>query len=273
MNLRFSKFYRKIIIVFITTLLLISCDQQNQNSSIIQKDNLISERQIANREQAIEIAIKKYKKLAINNSPSNGYPRSVNNSQWVLTHWQSWTDGFFPGILWQLSIIDEDIVPLSREWTKSLATYATMPSHDVGFIINNSFGKGYRLTGKAEYLPTLKTAADTLSNRFNSNIGATRSWDFGHYTYPVIIDNMMNIALLFEVAKSFNNTPFYSQAISHAKTSMMHHIRDDGTSFHLVDFDLSGNIINKNTVQGLSKKSTWARGQAWGIHGFITSYI
>lgn len=226
------------------------------------------------REIALDIALNKYQNFAENNTPSNGYPRAIEDDEWTLTNWQSWTDGFFPGILWQLSIIEEDITEQAHRWTLPLSEHATMSSHDLGFIINNSFGKGYRLTGNSDYLPVIETATNTLSSRFNNSVSATRSWDFGSYSFPVIIDNMMNLNLFFDSAKTFNSEPYYSQAIQHAYTTANHHIRDDGTSYHLVDFSpLTGEVIKKVTVQGFTDDSTWARGQAWGIYGFSLAYI
>lgn len=108
----------------------------------------------SSRELALDAAIKKYKAFAINHSVNAGFPRSVENNEWKLTHWQSWTDGFLPGILWQLSTVDSSMQVQARLWSEPLENYATMQSHDLGFIINNSIGKGYRLNGEQAYLTT-----------------------------------------------------------------------------------------------------------------------
>ncbi|NMP32965.1 glucuronyl hydrolase [Thalassotalea sp. M1531] len=267
-KLSFIKFSRLCAICFIA-ITIIGCNGESKqhNFTDLNENNL-------SREQVIEIAIEKYYKFAKERSPIDGYPRSVENEHWVLTNWKSWTDGFFPGILWQLSIVDPSILEQAKTWTLPLESHTTMPSHDLGFIINNSFGKAYRLTGDIDYLPMLEKATNNLSSRFNMNVGATRSWDFGSYSFPVIVDNMMNLALLFDSSKVLNSEPYYSQAVAHAYTTLDNHVRNDGTSFHLVDFSpLSGEVINKVTVQGLADDSTWARGQAWGLYGFTLAFI
>lgn len=263
MNKVFYIIFQKLIVICLTTCLITSCN----DSSNDQVDN--NNNYPLTRERALEIAINKYHTFSKNNSPSDGYPRSVENNRWKLTNWQSWTDGFFPGILWNLSKVDDNITAQAIRWTLPLKGYATMPSHDVGFIINNSFGKAYRITGDPQFIPTFETAANTLVSRYNINVKATRSWDFGSYQFPVIMDNMMNLALLFDISKTTNTEPYYSTALNHAITTANNHIRADGSSFHLVDFSsITGEVLNKKTVQGFSNESTWARGQAWGIYGF-----
>jgi len=226
------------------------------------------------KEAALEIAVKKYQKSANKLKVNNGSPRSIENNQWRQTNWQSWTDGFFPGILWQLSLIDGTIESQASLWTLPLKQHAFMPSHDVGFIINNSFGKAYRVTGDPTYLLTIEVAAQTLANRYNPSVQATRSWDFGSYQFPVIIDNMMNLSLLYAASNLFDVEPYYSTALNHAATTAKHHVRENGSSYHLVDFNNeTGKVIGKSTVQGLNDDSTWARGQAWGIYGFTIAFI
>lgn len=260
--------FQKLIAICLSVSLLVACNDTAD------KQSAHSSSQPLTSEQALEVAIKKYHRFSKQASPSNGYPRAVENSRWTLTNWQSWTDGFFPGMLWNLSTVDDDITAQAIRWTLPLKSYATMASHDVGFIINNSFGKAYRITGDAQFIPAFATAANTLVSRYNPTVNATRSWDFGPYQFPVIMDNMMNLALLFDIGKVSNAEPYYSTAIQHAATTARHHIRANGSSYHLVDFSpISGEVVNKTTVQGLNSESTWSRGQAWGIYGFSLAAI
>jgi rhamnogalacturonyl hydrolase YesR len=148
-------------------------------------------------------------------------------------------------------------------------------SHDVGFKMNGSFGNAYRLTGLPEYKEILIQAAKTLSQRYNPTVGSIRSWDWNRdvWQFPVIIDNMMNLELLFEATKLTGDSAYYKIAETHAATTMKNHFRPDFSSHHVVDYDpVSGKILRKQTFQGYSDSSAWARGQAWGLYGFTMSY-
>jgi hypothetical protein len=166
------------------------------------------------------------------------------------THWREWAEA----------------------WTAGLADEKNDTStHDVGFKIFSSFGHGYRLTGNAAYREVILQAARTLATRFNPTVGCIRSWDRNRF--PVIIDNMMNLELLFWASKNGGDSAWYDMAVSHALQTMKNHVREDGSTYHLVDYDPdTGAIINKFTVQGYDKESTWARGQAWGMYGFTMAY-
>jgi unsaturated chondroitin disaccharide hydrolase len=142
--------------------------------------------------------------------------------------------------------------------------------HDVGFMINNSYGHGYRLTQDTLYRAGLLRAAKSLCTRFNPAVGCIKSWD-GHeqWPFPVIIDNMMNLELLFNAFKISGDSLFYRIAISHANTTLKNHFRADYSSYHVVAYDPhSGAVLSKVTHQGYSDQSAWARGQSWGLYGF-----
>ena len=148
-------------------------------------------------------------------------------------------------------------------------------SHDIGFKVYCSYGNGYRLTKEPAYRDVIIQSAKTLSKRFNPIIGSIRSWDHNadKWAYPVIIDNMMNLELLFEATKLSGDSSFYKIAVSHANTTMKNHFRRDNSSFHVVNYDsLTGKVIKKTTHQGFSNESAWARGQAWGLYGFTMCY-
>jgi hypothetical protein len=140
-------------------------------------------------------------------------------------------------------------------------------------VINNTFGAGYRLTQNPAYQTVLLAAAQSLSTRFNATVGATRSWDFGTWRFPVIIDNMMNLELLYRATALGGNARFAQIATTHALTTRTHHFRADASSYHVVDYDpATGAVIRKQTNQGLADESAWARGQAWGLYGFTATH-
>jgi hypothetical protein len=117
--------------------------------------------------------------------------------------------------------------------------------------------------------------ARTLSTRFNAKIGCIRSWDHHRnlWGFPVIIDNMMNLELLFEATRLTGDSSFYRVAVSHANTTIKHHYRSDYSSYHVVDYDtLTGKPVKKMTWQGYSDESAWSRGQAWGLYSYTMCY-
>jgi uncharacterized protein YyaL (SSP411 family) len=96
-----------------------------------------------------------------------------------------------------------------------------------------------------------------------------RTWHF-----PVIIDNMMNLELLFWAGTQPGGDPRWVDiATRHAETSMKAHVRADGSTAHVALFDpQSGAFLGRDTWQGYADTSAWARGQAWAIYGFTTAY-
>jgi hypothetical protein len=78
-------------------------------------------------------------------------------------------------------------------------------------------------------LRAVKSFAADLAARFNPIVGCTRSWDTTNTTeFNVIIDNMMNLEVLFHAADLTGNDTLRQIAISHADKTMMNHVRTDG---------------------------------------------
>ena len=204
------------------------------------------------------------------------FPRSIRNDSLKLVVSNDWTSGFFPGILWYMYDYTgknewrtkaEEFTSLMEKETKNAG------SHDVGFKVYNSYGNGLRLTNNAEYKKQVIQGAATLITRFNKNVGCIRSWDFGTWQYPVIIDNMMNLELLFAATRLSGDSSYYKIAVTHANTTMKNHFRPDFSCFHVMDYDtVSGKVIGGSTLQGYADNSTWARGQAWALYGFTLCY-
>ncbi|MDP2039203.1 MAG: glycoside hydrolase family 88 protein [Ignavibacteria bacterium] len=191
-----------------------------------------------------------------------------------------WTSGFFPGQLWYLYEFSSD--PKLKTFAEEYSTrvekekFAT-DTHDLGFVIHCSFGNGYRITSNNSYLEVIHTAANSLSTRFNQNPGVIRSWDTHDWNkqwqYAVIIDNMMNLEMLLWASEKFNEPKFREIAISHADKTLLNHFREDNSSYHVVSYDtVSGIPHAKNTAQGFSHSSAWARGQSWGLYGYVVMY-
>ncbi len=205
------------------------------------------------------------------------YPRSVDQEgNYRIVSPADWTSGFFPGSLWYLfeNTGYSDFKGLAQKWTMGISSqrYNT-GTHDLGFMFNCSFGNGYRLTGDDSYRNYMIDAAKSLSTRFNPVVGCIRSWDFGPWQFPVIIDNMMNLELLFRAFHETGDSSYYQIAVQHARTTMKNHFRSDYSSWHVVDYDpQTGTVLGKYTHQGASDSSDWARGQAWGLYGYVMCY-
>lgn len=204
------------------------------------------------------------------------FPRSWGNDSIRLVPSNDWTSGFWPGILWMM--YEKTGKP---EWKKRAMEFTELMqkeplnrnSHDVGFKVYDSYGQGYRLIGDETYRKQIIQGAKTLASRFNTKTGCIRSWDFGKWQYPVIIDNMMNLELLFAATRLTNDSTYYKIAVSHANVTLKNHFRKDYSSYHVIDYDTTTGIaIGKSTHQGYADESSWARGQAWALYGYTMCY-
>lgn len=206
-------------------------------------------------------------------------PRTLNaKGELVLVASRDWTSGFFPGVLWFLYEATG-----KQQWAaEARAATARIEqekfngrTHDMGFKVYCSFGTGYRLTQDPAYRDVILQAAKTLSTRFYPKVGTLLSWDHSRdkWKFPVIIDNMMNLELLFAATRLSGDSSFYKIAVSHANTTMKNHFRPDYSSYHVVDYDsTNGQVLKKQTHQGYSHESAWARGQAWALYGYTMCY-
>ncbi len=211
---------------------------------------------------------------------SSQFPRSApqTSGRWGLVGSGDWTSGFFPGCLWLAyeKTSDTTFRNAAQRWTASIEGQKNNTgTHDVGFMIFCSFGNGYRLVETESYLPVIRTAAKSLSTRYKALAGIIDSWDFAPYNngWEEIIDNMMNLELLFWVAANGGTATYHDMAVSHAEKAMANHFRPDSSTFHVVRYSSStGAMTSQETRQGYSNSSCWARGQAWATYGFTLAY-
>ena len=204
-------------------------------------------------------------------------PRTLDSGRLKLVSSRDWTSGFFPGQLWFLyeytgnnewkTEAEKYTAKIEREKTNGI-------THDMGFKVYCSFGTGYRLINDAHYKEVIIQSAKTLSTRFNPNTGVIKSWDNrAKWKTPVIIDNMMNLELLFAATQLTGDSSFHKIAVSHANTTMQNHFRSDYSSYHVLDYDsITGKVTQKTTHQGYANESAWSRGQAWGLYGYTMCY-
>ena len=214
-------------------------------------------------------------------------PRTVKPNgeiQYAPIGWD-WTAGFYAGSLWYLYNLtgNEYWQSQAKKYTEILEKmqYNTQ-HHDIGFIIGCSYLNGIRMGRgeKEKYKSVVTQTAKSLSTRFRPAAGVIQSWNIEKgwqsqrgWKCPVIIDNMMNLEILFEATRLSGDSTFYNIAISHANQTLKNHFRNDGSSFHVVDYDPeTGEIRTRCTAQGYADESAWARGQAWAIYGYTMCY-
>ena len=193
---------------------------------------------------------------------------------------EEWCSGFWPGILWMDYGFskNERVLNAAKGYTESLAFLANQPAydHDLGFLVINSFLKGYEQTQDSEYKRIALACADTLATLFNPTVGTILSWprhvkDYGGHN--TIMDNMINLELLFWASENGGTKNLRGIAIKHAETTMKNHFRPDGSCYHVAVYDtLGGHFVKGMTHQGYSDSSMWSRGQSWAIYGYTMVY-
>ncbi|MBC7829508.1 MAG: glycoside hydrolase family 88 protein [Chitinophagaceae bacterium] len=229
-------------------------------------------------DENMTFAAQQYKVL-LNNVPPAVMPRSYDSSKdsLVTSNTKWWCSGFYPGTLWMIYDHTKDKA-IREEAEKRLGILEPEKhytgNHDLGFMMFCSFGTAYDITRNSAYKEVIFTAASSLATRYRPSINVIQSWDSGkNFKCPVIIDNMMNLELLEWVTKNGGDKRFHQIAVNHANTTLKNHFRPDHSSYHVLDYDLkSGGVARKITHQGYADESAWARGQAWGLYGYIVMY-
>ncbi len=205
-------------------------------------------------------------------------PRTLNkDGTLAMRSSREWTSGFFPGSLWYMYEYTKDPKweAKAREFTATVEKEkSNTGTHDLGFMIFDSFGNGLRLTNDVSYKPIILEAAKSLITRYVPNAKTIRSWNQNNkWQCPVIIDNMMNLELLFWAFKETGDSTFYNIAVTHANTTIKNHFRPDYSTYHVIDYDtITGEVLHRNQHQGYKDESTWSRGEAWALYGFTATY-
>lgn len=218
--------------------------------------------------------------------PSGGpdIPRSIipGTDAWRYTDEQDWCSGFWPGTLWYLyeGTGDSTFRQQAEKFTAKLLPLSRQKAvdHDLGFQVFSSYGNAWRLTKNSEYKKVILAAADSLATLFNPRVGTILSWPravpgMQWPRHNTIIDNMINLELLFWAAGHGGGHRLYDMAVSHARVTMKNHFRPDYSAYHAVIYDQqTGKKIKGLTHQGYADQSMWARGQSWAIYGYTLCY-
>jgi unsaturated chondroitin disaccharide hydrolase len=209
--------------------------------------------------------------------PPGRFPTvAPGSARWRTSDTSGWLAGFYPGRLWMAYEASGRPVWARRAASRQAplrVRAADTSTHDLGFLLQTSFGRGERLTGRAAYRAVTVRAAESLASRWVPEVGAIRSWDWPAGQVSVCVDNLVNLELLFSAARLSGRGEWHDMAVRHALTTAREHVRHDGSTTHVVRFDEdSGEPVWKGTVQGLHDTSTWARGHAWAVYGFSGAY-
>ena len=256
-------------VLCISVLVLIACSG-GEDTSIVEQGFTRAEQQLSNQLKAVPEATE--------------YPRTIGkDGKLKVTRKNDWTEGFYPGCLWYVYEYTnkEDWKKAAIKWTESLEPLKKMTNHhDIGFLMYCSFGNAYRLAGNEAYKDVLVESARSLCTRFNEKTGCIKSWNYrkswngkDEWFYPVIIDNLMNLELLYFATKVTGDSVYAKVANRHAETTAKNQFREDYSNYHVVNYDAeTGEVLNQATCQGFSDNSAWARGQAWAIYGYTMAY-
>jgi len=260
---------------------IVSCNNSKKKDAVAdtnQTEQKIDLQKLINDcENQLEIAVPKLTDLS-------KHPRLIDadKKEWkqVTNDKLIWTSGFYPGILWYAYDVTKN-EKWKEEAIKRTEIFEDFKNitehHDIGFMMFPAYGKGYEIGKKEEYKDILLTSANSLASRFNPNVGTIKSWSNKMHPrwkeHITIIDNMLNLELLFWAAKNGGDSKLYDIAVKHAETTMENHFREDLTSWHVIEYDsINGKVLNHHTKQGFADDSRWSRGQAWGVYGYTMVY-
>ncbi|GGA91022.1 glycoside hydrolase family 88 protein [Mucilaginibacter rubeus] len=266
--MKFKHLYKSTITA---CLLALSLNSFSQNSFKPQKDVL------ATIKKNFADADVQYKYMAKQFGPEQ-FPKTYhpNTDKFETSNSSWWCSGFYSGTLLNLyqQTKDAELLNQANENLKGLEKEQyNKGTHDLGFMMYCSFGTANHLEPKPEYKEILINSAKSLSTRFNPTVGCIRSWNSKANDFLVIIDNMMNLELLFYATKATGDSSFYKIAVTHANTTMKNHFRPDFSSYHVINYDeQTGAVKEKKTAQGFANESAWARGQSWGLYGYTVMY-
>lgn len=248
-------------VMVLASCLLSSCNRKVDVSEMIDNDLLVAGKQLES--------------FASRFDTSSVTARSWKDGEYRLIEPKDWTSGFFPGSLWLYYELSGDLK--YKDYAMSYtAREAEIPfktnTHDLGFMVFCSYGKQQEVLKDSVSASAIVQASKSLISRFNPQVGLIRSWDFGEWNYPVIIDNMMNLEMLFW-ASEYTGDPVYREiAVKHADKTLANHFRPDASSYHVVSYNDDGTVQSRGTYQGYSDDSAWARGQAWALYGYTMCF-
>jgi unsaturated chondroitin disaccharide hydrolase len=222
----------------------------------------------------LEKALKKVEHLETN---LKDFPHITKQGEWLTHPNGHWTGGFWTGLLWIKSLyskqpeVDKQI---ALQWAKRFKNRINdNKTHDMGFIFGPSCVMGNNITRDEELVKLALAGARNLTNLYDERSGLVLAWDEPGYEGRAIVDTIMNLPLLIWASEQTNKPELVELACRIADNILKHHVREDGSIYHLVRWDLNTfEIVEKTTHQGFSSETCWSRGQSWALYGFSQMY-
>ncbi|MFC1649949.1 glucuronyl hydrolase [Candidatus Latescibacterota bacterium] len=254
----------------ILILLITACSSPEQESSQTDEQSI-------DVDMTFDFAAGQLEKTVAQIGDSGSFPRFINEDGiWETLDSSAWSSGFFAGCLWFMYEHTGDVKwkTHAMKWTDSMEKEQfNKANHNNGFMMFSSFGNGYLLTGDEHYREVLIESARSLASRFSGTVGFIKANDMEAWSYPVLVDTMVNLRLLFWAAENGGDHVWAEMAETHALNTIRDHIRADGSTVQVVDYDPStGGVIAHDTLCGLNKDSAWSRGQGQALYGFAAAY-
>jgi unsaturated chondroitin disaccharide hydrolase len=180
-----------------------------------------------------------------------------------------WTGGFVAGQLW-----------LAREHERAAAVTdllrprAAQPTtHDLGFLFWPSAVLGLAATGDDCYRVLGLRAAASLVRRSlpNGVIQVIGALDDPSCRGRTIVDTWPNLLLLWWAERQ-GMAGAADAAVAHLEATLPALLREDGSTFHAARLADDRAVLERGTINGYADGSTWARGQAWAMHGLASAH-
>jgi unsaturated chondroitin disaccharide hydrolase len=210
-------------------------------------------------------------------------PAASTNLMYIPEENTDWTASFWIGMLYlayeytsddkYLDVIKVQLESFKERLTKNIQ----LETHDIGFLYSLSCVAGYEVLGDETAKETAIKAADKLITRYHKRAKIIQAW--GNLSDPeqlgrMIIDCNMNLPLLYFASKKTGDKKYYDIAVNHAKQAAKYIVREDSSTYHTFYMDTeNGEPLYGKTAQGYTDQSCWSRGQAWGVYGFVLSYV
>lgn len=229
-------------------------------------------------DQVLEHASRQYLSMRDQLNGATKFPKTYDKhtQRLITSNSEWWCSGFYPGTLFYLyeASGNKDIYAEGTRMLKLLEPEQyNVNTHDVGFMMYCSYGNANRIAPQPGYKDIIVNSARSLITRFNPVVGCIKSHNRKPDDFVVIIDNMMNLELLFEATQATGDSTFHDIAVKHADTTLKNHFRADNSLYHGLNYHpATGEIKHYQGGQGFSEKSAWSRGQAWGLYGYTLMY-
>ncbi len=234
--------------------------------------------------EALKTASSKAERIALRADGKIPFCGFNEKGEYNLCEEGGWTDSFFSGMLYIAAAAGcgDNFIEMARRYDEAFNIKLEKLSklgHDLGFLFSIKDVFDYRLTGSEFHRKRALTAAEELLKRYRQSAKILPAWDFHpfdltvDYRGRIICDTMMNMPLLMWAYEETKDESYKEAAVNHSKTAARHLIREDGSSYHVYDFDPeTGEAKGGKTMQGYSDDSCWSRGQSWLVYGFAIMY-